>query len=210
MTKEKALLFTLVSMSFLLVLFSLILNFSLVHNHSSITGKAISEEGEVSVHLINQLSITTDDDNTIVFSGCYPNNTIYSDTIEGNGSGACPGFTSDGIYVRNNGDVDVNVSVSFSNWGEAHGGTFLNSTTNTSWIAYKMSNATLGNYSGGCSLNLQDSWQNITSSSLLPVCDTLLWGEENTTMRFDIGLFIPENITASTNELIINFLAELA
>ncbi len=194
------------------VLFSLFATFfslGFIARHSlelPVTGNA-PRSGNISISISNELSITTVDDSTIAFPGCYPNKTIYSTMAGGDGAGACPGFVPDSIIVRNDGDILANITINFSNWGEAQGGTFITSDDNSSWIAFKMSNTTTNHlYGGGCLGFLQDSWVNATGSELV-VCDALQQHNENNSIAFDIAIHIPANVTSATASTTINFMA---
>jgi len=163
--------------------------------------------GNVSITIKSELSITTFDDSVINFPGCYPNRTIYSDTLEGDGLGACPNFVYDSIVVRNDGDVPANVTINFSDWGEVHGGNFINSSDNSSWLAFRLSNnSTHPSYGGGCLGFLQNTWVNATGAELV-VCDELRKHNVNNSIEFFIAVHIPENVTGGTASTTLSFFA---
>jgi hypothetical protein len=171
-----------------------------------LTGKSV-QNGDVRIDIAHQLSIIVDD-GLINFSGCSPGRIIYSDTHFGNEYLSCPQFVPDSISVRNDGDVQVNVSLNVSAWGLAHGGTFLESTDNTSFIVYKITNqSTNPLLGGGCVQGLQDSWMNITSGEYYPACDRLRAHAINNSISFDIGIHVPFNVTSGTSEITITFMA---
>jgi len=174
------------------------------------TGQAITSNGNVSISITSTLSITTIDDDTINFSSCSPGRVIYSNITGGNTHNDCPYFTADEILIRNDGNIEANVSINFSNWGEAHGGTFINSTTNNSWIAYKITNSSSNNsYEGGCMGNYQSTLLNVTSTNAhnLLGCDHLQADGTYNSFELDIAIYIPETTTTGSDELTITFIA---
>ena len=177
---------------------------------SFLTGRATNSQGNLSITVQNVLSIVLDDD-SIDFVACTPGETIYSDYSDGNPSGSCPGFVPDELLIRNDGNLPANVTISFSDWGEAHGGTFLNSTTNTSWVAYKTTNASSHpSFSGGCTGSLVSSWQNVTNTSHSDLlgCDYLQSSVPYNSFEFDISIFIPETTQSGNSTLLITFTAQ--
>lgn len=171
------------------------------------TAKAITSTGNISIRVSTTLSITTIDDSIINFTGCRPGGTIYSNTTGGNNNNDCPGFTPDSIIIRNDGGEPANVTITTSDLGEAQGGTFLNSTTNDSWIAYKITNTTTAtNYSGGCYGYYPQNWTNMTAGTMI-ACDNLSYDATNNSISFDIAFYIPPTVTGGTKELMITFIA---
>ncbi|MBD3209641.1 hypothetical protein GF367_04470 [Candidatus Woesearchaeota archaeon] len=154
------------------------------------------------------LSITTEDDNTIALS-CRPGGVVLTNETNGGDDDLCAGFSPDGIIVRNDGSFEANVSVNMSDYGEIHGGSFLDATTNNSWVAFKIANTTAHeNYTGGCYGFIQSSWVNVTSNALMTACDRLAFGPDNS-FTFDMAFFIPTNTTRGDNNLTISFWASL-
>lgn len=206
---ESTLILTIVVVSVLVTLTGVVTSFSLLSSYTPdlfpATGQA--SVGNVSIYISNELSITTIDDNSIAFTGCYPNRTIYSNETEGDGAGACPGFVPDSIIIRNDGDIRANVTINFSNWGEVQGGTFINSSDNSSWIAFKLSNTTTNAlYGGGCIGFLRDSWTIVNGTEFV-VCDALQERSADNSIEFDIAIHIPANVTGGTASTMISFFA---
>lgn len=172
------------------------------------TGYASSGQGEVQVTFPTTLSITTSDSDTIAFSGCAPGGVIYSNVTGGNAAGDCGNFTPGEILLRNDGSYEANVTLEASGWGEAHGGSFLNSSTDDSWVAYKVSNASShSSFGGGCAGAFPQGWVNITDGNETVVCDYLLPGAVNNSVEFDIAIFIPEDVGRGENNLSFTFWA---
>ncbi len=192
----------------LLVIVQLLFQLSFVLNFSfnPLTGFATSSEANVSININNVLSIVLDD-NTINFSACVPGHTIFSNVSNGNSFNSCSGFVPDSLIIRNDGNLDANVTVSFSNWGEAHGGTFLNSSDNSSWVAYAIVNDSSTSFSGGCVGSFPSSWTNVTntSHSNLLACDDLSAVNPYNSFEFNIAIFIPETTQTGNNTLLITF-----
>ncbi len=179
-------------------------------NLALLTGRATNSEGNLSINVQNVLSIVLDD-NSIDFVACTPGETIFSDYSDGNAAGSCPGFVPDELLIRNDGNLPANVSIAFSDWGEAHNGTFINSTTNSSWVAYKITNASSHpSYMGGCVGSLASSWTNVTNSSHddLLGCDYLKASSPTNSFEFDIAIFIPETTQSGNSSLLITFTAQ--
>jgi hypothetical protein len=172
------------------------------------TGFAVSGEGNVSVEIPQRLSITTVDGPAINFSGCRPGRTISSATADGNDFGDCPGFVPQAILVRNDGTYQANITVTPSDWGEAHGGTFLDASSDDSWIAYRITNTTPANSSflGGC-LGTAAGWTNFTDGSEMPACDLLAAGTPRNSFSFDVAIFVPATTASRNNSVSFLFLA---
>ncbi len=173
-----------------------------------VTGNAPTDTGNISLFVLQALSITTIDGPEINFSGCSPGRVIYSDVNGSNTFGSCPNFIADEILVRNDGGATANITVNASNWGGSHGGSFLNATSDDSWIAFKITNSSSNSsYSGGCVGNFQSSWLNITNSSMYISCDRLISEAVRNSFEFDIAIFVPTTTVPGDNELILTFTA---
>ena len=173
-----------------------------------ITAQATSDQiGFVQLNIDTSMSITIDDD-IINFSGCAPGNIIYSDRYDGNSQHSCRGFVPDNITVRNDGGASANITLNLTNWGEAHGGSFLDSVSNSSYVLYKISNSSSSMiYDGGCNGVMINSWTNITNGSHFSACDELLAGAVYNSLTFNIGFFVPSDIASGSSELTISFYA---
>lgn len=175
------------------------------------TAHATSDRGNVTINVYDEVSITTDDDAIINFTDCTAGYAIYSDVANGNPQNSCEGFATDHIVVRNDGTVPANLTFNISDWGEAHGGTFLNSSTDDSWIAFKAFNDSAHPmYNGGCVGTLQTAWTNITDGSLLPVCDDLQEALFDNSISFDIAFYPPPTTQQGGEELVLVFYASLS
>ena len=173
-----------------------------------VNAKATELVGNVTIAVGMTLSITTEDDNSLSLS-CLPGGMVFTNESEGGPDALCKGFSPDGIIVRNDGTYDANLSVAFSDYGEAHGGSFLNSSTDDSWISFSIANETDHvMYAGGCFGNLQSAWENVTSNSSMTACDRLLHGTDNSVTLY-MAFYIPPNVTG-VNSLTVDFLASLS
>ncbi len=181
----------------------------------SYTGYALTDTGQVNISVGTTLSITTQDDNTIDFGTCTPQGgtdvVISSEVANGDATyGICSGFTPDEILVRNDGNVNANVTINASDWGEAHGGTFLPSSSGNSWIAYKITNASsAGGYNGGCVGNYQSTYTNITNTynSNMLGCDNLSAHATDNSFEFDVEILVPNDAQSTTSSLTLTFIA---
>ena len=172
------------------------------------TGHALSDTGNVTVNIYESISITTQDDSAINFTNCVAGTPIYSNITGGNDQDSCEGFTPDVILVRNDGSVPVNVTLNISNRGEAHAGTFLDSDTDDSWVAFKAVNdSTIFSYAGGCIGTIQDTWQNITTDDRVVVCDHLQNHATNNSISFDLAFFAPNTTQTGSTALSLVFYA---
>lgn len=184
---------------------------------SSITGYATTETGNVTLNVGSVLSITTADDNLIDFGTCTPvggtDATITSEVANGGLSpnDICSAFTADEILIRNDGNVDANVTINASDYGDVHSGTFLDTARDVSWIAYKITNDSSNpSYGGGCNGSYQSAYVNITNSanSYLLGCDDLRFGSENNSIEFDIQIMVPYDYSGGTDDVVFTFVAQ--
>jgi len=183
-----------------------------------ITGYATSGTGNVSLNVQSSLSITTADDNNIDFGACTPQSgTDTVITSEANGGGTaniCSAFVADEILVRNDGNVDANVTINASDCGQASGTgcTFLPSSSGTSWIAYKITNASSASYSGGCIGTYQSSYTNITNTTKnwLPACDKLQADATYNSFEFDVQINVPYDAQPGADYVLFTFQAQQA
>ncbi len=171
-------------------------------------GKATFDSGDVTVLVFTSVSITTQDGSLINFTDCTAGRPIYSDIADGNAYASCNGYTPQAVITRNDGCIYANVTMNISNWGEYHNGTFLNSATNDSWIAFKVRNVSSHpSYAGGCVNNFQNNWLNISNSSLLNLCDQLESSISDNSLSFDIAFYPPPTTQTGPNALAMTFYA---
>ncbi len=185
------------------------------------TGHATTASGNVSINIQQSLSITTTDGHTINFGNCTPQ--AGSDSVVNSEDGAntptvCSSFT-DGygndadILVRNDGNVYANVTINASDWGEAHGGTFIDGASDNSWLAYKTLNSSSApSYGGGCMGSLQSSYTNITSSyhGNMLGCDKLSYGSVNNSFQMEVEAMIPQDAVVGSSAVTFTFTAHNA
>jgi hypothetical protein len=123
-------------------------------------GYATTSTGTVNLTIGSSTSITTVDGNSVNFGSCTPatgtNATIDTENLS-NTSVVCQ-FYMQGNYsnisVRNDGNVNATVTIKASQVGRLDNTTgvaaFLNSTSATSSLRYKIQNNGRGSYTGGC------------------------------------------------------------
>ena len=175
----------------------------------SYTGFATTATGNVSVNIQSQLSITTSDGNTINFGQCTPQSgsdtTINSETQPSIcESGTYPKY----ILVRNDGNVDANVTVQFSKVGKAQSGTFLDSTESTSSIAYKVVNDSSASYSGGCIGSYPSSYTTVsTANSEIQGCTDLKYGDTYNSFETAVQIVVPYDAPVGSDSVILTYTA---
>ncbi len=182
----------------------------------SYTGFATSMTGNVSVTVASQLSITTADSDTINFGSCTPqsgaDSVINSEDTQDTPS-VCTGFSATNISVRNDGNVNANVTINASDRGEAHGGTFINGASDNSWVAYKTVNQSgHGSYAGGCMSSVQSSYTNITATynTWMKACENLAYGPTYNSIDTHVQIMIPSDAVVGSDQLVLTFYAQNA
>ncbi len=186
-----------------------------------LTGNALSATGNISITIQETLSITTADGNNINFGDCTPqsgaDSVINSEDTQDTPS-VCSSFT-DGygnnadILVRNDGNVYANVSINASDWGEAHGGTFIDGASDNSWLAYKtLNDSSHGTYGGGCMGSVQSGYTNITASynTWMLGCSNLTYAGDNNSFQFEVQAMLPQDATVGSSEVVFTFIAQNA
>ena len=164
----------------------------------------LNASGEVILDVIASLSITLAND-TINFGSCEVNQTQGYSILDSflNGSavdngGCIAGIYPDSIIVQNDGTVNANVTVSFTQ----NGTTYYNDSD--SWIAYKSYAPVVNN---GCP-SPYSTYQNVTLiNSSYPVCGNLTFGGSDS-----VELYLRTRINASVTSaetLLLNFYAAL-
>jgi len=182
---------------------------------TSTTGFATSGAGNVSLDVQNSLSITTADSALINFGSCTPlsgeDATVAS--TGGANTSICSGFAVGGansnISVRNDGNIDANVTVKPNKVGAAQSGLFLNSTRGTSAIAYKTVAGGIDPYTNGCQSGLVGSYTNFTSTITdVPACENLTPGATANSFLTDLQIVVPYDVAAGQQDVILTYTAQ--
>jgi hypothetical protein len=163
----------------------------------------VTAEGSVVIDIIPSLSITLADD-LINFGSCEINQTqgytlldSFLNATQANNTHCVAGTYPDSILLLNDGTVDANVSVSFTQSGQ----TYYNDTD--SWVAYKTVSSDVF---GGC-LSPETTYVNITLiNSSYPACNELTFGMTQNRLELYLRTRINASVT-STTDLFINFQA---
>ncbi|MFP4524390.1 MAG: hypothetical protein ACLFO2_03720 [Candidatus Woesearchaeota archaeon] len=181
------------------------------------TGYATYDEGNVSLTVSDSLSIVLENDRDLLnFGSCQPPEdgiVIDSDADWGGAKhdGACGGYSDEGfLQLRNNGNMDANVTMNVTDAGEAHGGTFLESNDALgSWIAYKIANNT---DHPGCVSGAATNYTNITNADRqdLPACDNLQAAGNDHSMNLYAKVYLPQTTHIGQDDLQITFWAQEA
>lgn len=180
----------------------------------STTGHSTAD-GTVQLNIATNLEITTDNSG-INFGECVLGDnaagfTINSETPGGNANGNCSTYSvEDGITVRNSGNVNALVVFNVDKIGSAQSGTFLNTGSTNSSIAYKLVNegATVvaGTFGAGCNSGLgATSYTIFTNTSDHAVCGNLTTGA-NSIMKSHYQIVVPTAV-ASGDSVLITFTA---
>ena len=178
------------------------------------TGMATTPTGNVDLNVQGALSITTDDANQINFGDCTPlsgeNGVINSEqgkntTTVCSGNGNLPS----NISVRNNGNVDANVTIQADDVGEAHGGSFIPSNSSgASELRYKTADSGVSGNQGGCTGTLQTSYTNITTAGTeYTGCSVLTPGSTQNSFLTNIELVVPFDATPGSSSVTLTFTA---
>jgi hypothetical protein len=180
-------------------------------NQVEYVGRATSDQGIVNLSISETVSITTADGNLINFGSCQTNNfdlIVDSEAITPNCSNYNASNLITNISIRNDGNVDVNVTARASNVGMAHEGTFLIDPTNSSWIAFKSINSSRGPGVSGCMGTLTTNYQNFTNSTNeYLVCSNLTFGAYDSVVT-DYRVFVPAAVQAGISSTTLTFTAE--
>lgn len=178
------------------------------------TGYTSEREGTIDINIIGTASITTIDSPTINFGQC--NMLIRGeDYFKINSEGtqetldSCTEYERQNISVRNNGNVPVMIYISTDNVGAVHGGDFLNSTSNTSNIEFKMTNAGLLGNQGGCTTPDFEEYISFEEPHTYYILCNYLNSEQEggqNSIITDFQITIPEDIEVGLAEVQITFL----
>lgn len=163
--------------------------FSLMMLEASTTSPTGMAAGDVKLNVATQLSIILDDNN-IDFGDCTPStsHTIFvdssqSDTAVDNSNCSKTGSFPDNMTVRNNGNVDADVTIKSDS-----DGTDLFGADGSNGFAFKAENT--GN---GCSGSFPTSYQNfstIGTGSDTNLCDNLTAHDTNNSIEIYAGAWL--------------------
>jgi hypothetical protein len=169
--------------------------------------------GDVNLEIASSLSITTADRSTIDFGTCTPvgGQTLTINSEDGaNTSATCDGDISlGGIFVRNNGNVNANVTIQSNVVGAAQSGTFLNSSVGNSSLQYRtVENGLLGN-TNGCQGGLVASYTAFAANGTeYLVCSNLTFGSTENSFETHIQIIIPPDAPVGVAAAVLTFTAE--
>lgn len=183
-------------------------------NSENSTSHATYDQGFINLDIGKQLSITTIDGEFIDFGQCALLEREFNITSDGlkDTEESCQNFMQSNLSVRNNGNVPATLYIQTDMVGAANNGTFLQTPSNTSKIAYKIANeGRLGN-EGGCEESIGP--QNYTlfeqPNQEYDVCGRLgiagFGGANSIVTNFEI--VIPHDVDIGSSEVIITFTAE--
>ncbi|MFT4261071.1 MAG: hypothetical protein ACMXX9_01410 [Candidatus Woesearchaeota archaeon] len=174
----------------------------------------VTQTGTIDLQINESVSITTQDNDLIDFGTCTPL-TDSTTTINSEGSedttAACGAYTDRGIFVRNNGNVDVNVTIRSDTVGATQGGEFLNTTDGTSSLLYRTVNLGSAPNSGGCGTGLVPSYTEfINPNEEYLVCGNLTTASVGGANSFEthIQIVIPDDAQPGVAGALLTFFAE--
>lgn len=171
--------------------------------------------GTVELNISTSLSITTDGTN-IDFGACSLGTdaagiTINSETAQGNVADSCADYvTPTYISIRNNGNLNAEVTFNVTDVGTGQGGTFLNTGDTNSSIAYKLQNIATGAYQPGCAgtMSSDNVYVNFSNTNEIGVCTNLTTGTDSI-MRTDYEIVVP-TAASEGDTVTITFFAQEA
>jgi hypothetical protein len=175
------------------------------------TAFATSANGNVSLNIQGSLSITTADSNTINFGSCSPLSGVAGiinseNASTTNTSQICPSFVQNNISVRNDGNVNANVTVRPSAIGAAQAGSFLTSGTLASAIGYMTVQGGRGGYSNGCMGGFQALYVNFSSTvNNVTTCNNLTYGAVNNSVLLHTQVIIPNDAPLGQADVTLTF-----
>lgn len=182
-----------------------------------LTGLAQSDVGTVQLEVLAGASITTQDNNAIDFGQCNLGSgvpvTINSEDLV-NTSTSCGTFNADNISVRNNGNIDLNVTINTTGCGDAHcTGTdiFVDSDSDSSAFAYKIVNGGgITGYAGGCTTSggfpWQENYTNFTTvSQRWLACSNLTKGPTANSFVTHFQLVVPSDATPGSDSVTLTY-----
>jgi len=171
------------------------------------------DQGFISLDILSELSITTEDGSFIDFGQCKLLDRVFNITSDGlkDTFESCEYYERTNISVRNDGGVVATVTVKSNEVGALRNGSFLSSPSNVSDIAYKVSNEGREGNSGGC---LSGIGPGSFSSFLVvddeyEVCEQLgvdVVGGENSVV-IDFELVIPDDVDVGFSTVLVTFTA---
>jgi hypothetical protein len=181
----------------------------------STTGYSTSD-GTVNLEIETNLQITTDNSN-INFGECVLGEnaagfTINSETSGGNVNGNCSTYTNvtmrtNGITIRNSGNVNARIEIKTSKVGTERTGSFLTGGSTNSDIAYKVLNVSTEvnsvTYQGGCMSGLAAAGYNpfMAANTDYVICNNLTT-TPNSIMRTHYEIVVPTAVPTGDSVLI--------
>ena len=183
-------------------------------NSLKYTSRATTDEGFISIVIDNRLSITTEDSPVINFGSCRLLGFDFNITSDGlkDTFDSCSSYQIRNISARNNGNRLANVYIKSDVVGARHGGTFLESQSNVSDIAFRVSNEGVSGNLGGCfgTLGPENYTSFYVAGEEYLVCEHLnsdaVGGENSVVANFEI--LIPGDVGVGFSEVLITFSAE--
>ena len=176
------------------------------------TSKA-TDQGQVLLIIRDSVSITTVDGPTIDFGACKLLGRTFNitsdyllDTEE-----SCPEYNQTNISARNNGNIPATLYIETDTVGALRGGTFLESPSSTSDLAYKISNeGRLGNQ-GGCiqGIGPQTYTPFFEANEQYMICEHLDHDSEGGTNSIiaNFKVVIPEDVEIGLSLITVTFTA---
>ncbi|MGV8168611.1 MAG: hypothetical protein ACP5N3_00985, partial [Candidatus Nanoarchaeia archaeon] len=153
----------------------------------------------------------------VQFGLCYPasgahTNITTEDTL--NTTTVCPDFTADDIDVRNNGNVNVSLTMNVSKVGKLDNATaptsqiLLNSTTGVSSFWYKTTSSGEFPYEGGCPGGVVSAYTVLSEAGRsYPACNSLLFGATNNSIGVEYLITVPYDAPVGVESVNIQFTA---
>ncbi|MFP4118549.1 MAG: hypothetical protein ACLFTH_00680 [Candidatus Woesearchaeota archaeon] len=201
MDRQKDFMLVGATLAVLLSLFSLIYSFAIIDSPSPTGHISKNASGKVDISVRTFLSITLVN-STIDFGACAINRTKNYSVIDsdlgphGLDNDDCTGGNFPGyLIVENNGNLDANVSVSANYTADE----FFN--YSGSWYAFKARDHP--DRPGCLNADLQDSYQNFSTTDPMMACDNLTFSPGNDAFQVSVKAFLYRNTTSRDSASIL-------
>jgi len=175
-------------------------------NELGFTGQATANSSGTAQFALSTNVVVTFTSATVNFGTGYVNGTTtaycnLTTTTSWNQTGGCAGelTNSTPFYLRNDGNIDVNLSLqsNATAWQFISGG---GGTFQTPIFQWQLTN----NQTNACSLNLQPTaWTNVNTTENQTVCEVFQWIDTNDTLRLDIMAVVPINANQTAHSALI-------
>ncbi|MFA6073353.1 MAG: hypothetical protein WC758_04535 [Candidatus Woesearchaeota archaeon] len=181
-------------------------------NQVEYVGFATSATGSVNLTVESSKSITTADANVVNFGTCNTSagRTDYINSeLTDNTTSRCSMAAANNISVRNDGNIEVAVTIQFGDCAPGFGNascTFLDSSTNEGTLAYKTTSAGRGAYTGGCT-GVVATYTAVNGTNNLAACTTLATHPTANSFVTNFRVGLPYDVPVGQSNLVVTYAA---